>query len=133
MAHYITQKNHFFTRSHVLIHRHVHSTYLLSHCLTQEIHPEFLINSISWRRLMHHLHFCSHDNSPSTLGFFTLCSATCMSNSTDRLSHWIIVWSSSQLFEWRKSSLRSNSVSGRKHVPLLGNFSQVCKLRKRLT
>jgi hypothetical protein len=29
-----------------------------------------------------------------------------MSNSADFLSHGIIIWSSSQLFEWRRSSLR---------------------------
>jgi hypothetical protein len=72
LAHCITQKNHFFTsawplgsRSLVLVHRHVHSTDLLSHCITQESHLEFLINSSTQRRLIHHLHFCSHDNAPS--------------------------------------------------------------------
>jgi hypothetical protein len=94
-----------------------------------------LVNSAAQRRLIHHLHLCSHDDAPNTLGFhtFTLCSATGTSNSTDRLSHWIIIWSSSQLSEWRRSSLRSSSVSGRNHVPFLGAFSQVCKLRERLT
>jgi hypothetical protein len=132
LAHCITQKNQIFTRSPVLVHRHVHSTDLLSHCLTQENHLEFLVNSAAQRRLIHHLHLCSHDDAPNTLGFhtFTLCSATGTSNSTDRLSHWIIIWSSSQLSEWRRSSLRSSSVSGRNHVPFLGAFSQVCKLEK---
>jgi hypothetical protein len=96
LAHCITQKNHFFTsawplgsRSPVLVHRHVHSTDLLSHCITQESHLEFLVNSSAQRRLIHHLHFCSHDDAPNTLGFhtFTLCSATGMSNSADHLSH----------------------------------------------
>jgi hypothetical protein len=96
LAHCITQKNHFFTsaqplgsRSPVLVHRHVHSTDLLSHCITQESHLEFLINSSAQRRLIHHLHLCSHDDAPNTLGFhtFTLCSATGTSNSTDLLSH----------------------------------------------
>jgi hypothetical protein len=96
LAHCITQKNHFFTsaqplgsRSPVLVHMHVHSTNLLSHCITQESHLEFLINSSAQRRLIHHLHFCSHDDAPSTLGFhtFTLCSATGTSNSADLLSH----------------------------------------------
>jgi hypothetical protein len=132
LAHCITQKNHFFTRSPVLVHRHVHSTDLLSHCITQESHLEFLVNSSAQRRLIHHLHFCSHDDAPNTLGFhtFTLCSATGTSNSTDRLSHRIIIWSSSQLSEWRRSSLRSSSVSDRNHTPFLGAFSQVCKLEK---
>jgi hypothetical protein len=132
LAYCITHKNQIFTRSPVLIHRHVHSTDLLSHCLTQENHLEFLINSAAQRRLMHHLHFCSHDDAPNTLGFhtFTLCSATSTSNSTNRLSHWIIIWSSSQLSEWRRSSLRSNSVSSRNHITFLGAFSQVCKLEK---
>jgi hypothetical protein len=95
----------------------------------------FLVNSVAQRRLIHHLHFCSHDDAPNTLGFhmFTLCSATGTSNSADHISHWIIIWSYSQLSEWRRSSLRSNSVSGRNHVPFLGAFSQVCKLRERLT
>jgi hypothetical protein len=94
-----------------------------------------LVNSVAQRRLIHHLHFCSHDDAPSTLGFhtFTFCSATGTSNSTDRLFHWIIIWSSSQLSEWRRSSLRSNSVSGSNHVPFLVDFSQVCKLKERLT
>jgi hypothetical protein len=132
LAHCITQKNQFFTHSHVLVHRHVHSTNLLSHCITHEIHLEFLINSVAQRRLIHHLHFLSHDDALNTLGFltFTLCSATCTSNSTNRLSQRIIIWSSSQLSEWRRSSLRSRSISDRNHVSLLGALSQVCKLEK---
>jgi hypothetical protein len=116
----------------VLIHRHVHSTDLLSHCITQEIYLEFLVNSSAQRKLRHHLHLCSHDDAPNTLGFhtFTLCSATCMSNSADRLSHRRIIWSSSQLSERRRSSLRSSSVSDRNHTPFLGAFSQVWKLEK---
>jgi hypothetical protein len=135
LAHCITQKNKIFTRSPVLVHRHVHSTDLLSHYLTQESHLEFLVNFVAQRRLIHHLHFCSHDDAPSTFGFhtFTLCSATGTSNSTDHLSHWIIIWSSSQLFEWTRSSLRSSSVSGRNHIPSSGVFSQVCKLENIFT
>jgi hypothetical protein len=130
LAHCITQRNHFFTRSPVLIHMHVHSTDLLSHCITQESHLEFLVNSSAQRRLIHHLHFFSHDDAPNTLGFhtFTLCSTTGTSNSADHLSHRIIIWSSSQLSEWRRSSLRSSSVLDRNHTPFLGDFSQVCKL-----
>jgi hypothetical protein len=96
LAHRITQKNHFFTsaqplgsRSLVLVHMHIHSIDLLSHCITQEIHLEFPVNSSAQRRLIYHLHFCSHDNAPSTLGFhtFTFFSATGTSNSADFLSH----------------------------------------------
>jgi hypothetical protein len=132
LAHCITQKNQFFTRSPVLVHRHVYSIDLLSHCITQESHLEFLINSAAQRRLIHNLHFCSHDDALNTLGFhtFTLCSTTGTSNSADRLSHMIIIWSSSQLSEWRRSSLRSSFVSNRNHVPFSGAFSQVCKLEK---
>ena len=67
-----------------------------------------LVNSVTQRRIIH-LHFCSHDDAPNTLGFhtFTLCSTTGTSNSTNRLSHWIIIWSSYQLSEWRRSSLHS--------------------------
>jgi hypothetical protein len=84
-----------------------------------------LVNSAAQRRLIYHLHFCSHDDAPNTLGFhtFTLCSTIDTSNSTNRLSHWIIIWISSQLSEWRRSSLRSNSISGGNHVPFLGDFS----------
>ena len=116
----------------MLVHRNVHSTDLLSHYLTHENHLEFLVNFATQRRLIHHLYFCSHDDAPNTSGFhtFTLCSATGTSNSTDRLSHWIIIWSSSQLSEWRRSSLHSRSVSNRNHVPLLGDFSQFCKMEK---
>jgi hypothetical protein len=140
LAHCITQKNHFFTsaqplgsRSPVLIHRHVHSTDLLSHCITQESHLEFLINSSAHRRLIHHLHFCSHDDAPNTLGFhtFTLCSAT--ARPTQQISfltalHRRIIWSSSQLSVRRRPSLRSSSVSDRNHTPVSRAFSQVCKL-----
>jgi hypothetical protein len=89
LAHCITLKNQLFTHSPVLVHKHVHSTDLLSHCITQESRLEFLVNSAAQRRLIHHLHLCSHDDAPNTLGFhtFTLCSATGTSNSTDRLSH----------------------------------------------
>jgi hypothetical protein len=114
----------------VLVHRHIHSTDLISHCITQESHMEFLINYVSQRRLMHHLHLFSRDDAPSTLGFhmFTLCSATGTSNSANRLSHKIIIWSSSQLSEWRNSSLCSISVSERNHTPSSRDFSQYCKL-----
>ena len=141
LAHCITPKNHFFTsaqplgsRPHVLIHRHVHSIDLISHCITQEIHMEFVINSSTQRRLIHHLCFCSHDDAPNTLGFhtFTLCSATGMSNSSDRLSHWIIIWSSSHSLNGWGHLYVPSSVSSRNHAPFLGAFSQVCKLRERL-
>jgi hypothetical protein len=98
LAHCITQKNHFFTsaqplgsRLPVLVHMHVHSTYILSHCITHESHLEFFVNSSTQRRLIHHLHFYSHDNATNTLGFhtFTLCSTTCTSNSADHLSHYV--------------------------------------------
>jgi hypothetical protein len=132
LAHYITQKNQIFRRSPVLVHMHIHSIDILSHYLTQENHLEFLVNSPAQRRIIHHLHFCSHDDAPNTLGFhmFTLCSTTCTSNSTYFFSHWIIIWSSSQLSEWRTSSLRSNSVSGRNHIPFLRDLSQVCNMEK---
>jgi hypothetical protein len=132
LAHCITQKNHFFTCSPMLVHKHVHSTDLLSHCITHESHLEFLVNSSAQRRLKHHLHFCSHDDAPKNLRFhtFTLCSATGTSNSADHLSHRIIIWIFSQLSEWMRSSLHSISVSYRNHVPFLEDFSQVCKLEK---
>jgi hypothetical protein len=132
LAHCFTHENQIFTRSPMIVHMHIHSTDLLSQCLTQNIHLEFLVNSAAQRRLIHHIHFYSHNDAPNTLGFhtFTLCSDTGTSNSIDRLSHWKIIWSSSQLFEWRRSSLWSNSVLGRNRVPFLGDFSQVFKLEK---
>ena len=98
----------------------------------EENHLEFSRQLGYSDRIIHHIHVCSHDDAPNALGFhtFTLCSAIGTSNSTDRLSHCIIIWSSSQIFEWRRSSLRSNFFSGRNHVPFLGAFSQVCKLEK---
>jgi hypothetical protein len=107
MAHCITEKNQFFTSarplgscSPVFIHRHVHSTHLLSHCINQESHMEFLINSSSQRRLIHHLHLCSHDDAPNTFGFhmFTLCSSTCTSKSVDHLSHHVTQDNNLELF-----------------------------------
>jgi hypothetical protein len=132
LAHYITHKNQFFTSSPVIVHMHTHSTYLLSHCITQESHLEFLVNSATQRRLINNIHLCSHDDAPNTLVFhtFTLCSATCTPNSADRLSHRIIIWSSSQLSEWRRSSLSSSAVSDKNHISFLESFSQVCKLEK---
>jgi hypothetical protein len=120
-----TQKNHFFTCLPLLVRRHIHSTNLLSHCITHESHMEFLDNSSAQRRIIHHLHLCSHDDAPNTLGFhtFTLCSATCTSNSADRVSHRRIIWSSSQLSEWRRSSLRSSSISYRNHTAFSRAFS----------
>jgi hypothetical protein len=114
----------------VLVHRNVHSTDLLFHCIIQESHLEFLVNSATQRRLTYHLHLCSYDDEPNTLGLhmFTLYSAIDTSNSTDRLSHRIVIWSSSQLSEWRRSSLRSSFVLDRNHTPSSRDFSQVCKL-----
>jgi hypothetical protein len=93
-----------------------------------------LVNSAAQRRLTHHLHFFSHDDAPNTLGFhtFTLCSATSMSNSSDCLSHWIIIWSSSHSLNGGGYLYVPSFVLGRNHVPFLGAFSQVCKLRERL-
>jgi hypothetical protein len=42
--------------------------------------------------------------------------------------HTRIIWSSSQLSIRRRPSLHSSSVSDKNHTPLLGDFSQVCKL-----
>jgi len=140
LAHCITQKNHFFnsalslgSRSHVLVHRHVYSTELLSHCITQESHMEFLVNSSAQRRLIHHLHFCSHDDAPITLGFhtFTLCSATGTSNYVDLLSHCITQENHLEFFSTpckEEAISTSCSVSDRNHTPLSDAFSQVCKL-----
>jgi hypothetical protein len=134
----------------VLIHRHIHSTDLLSHCITQESHLEFLINSSAQRRLIHHLHLCSHDDAPNTLGFhtFTLCSATGTSNSADRLSHCVTGESSGVLLNslnggghlyvpalsqigttHPSQGLSLRFVSWRKsHIAAMIHISQVCKL-----
>jgi hypothetical protein len=71
---------------------------------------------------------------PTLLGFhtFTLCSATGTSNSSDRFSYWIIIWSSSHSLHGGGHLYVPSFVSGRNHEPFLGAFSQVCKLRERL-
>jgi hypothetical protein len=91
-----------------------------------------LVNSTAQRRLTHHIHFYSHDDAPNTLGFhtFTLCSVTGTSNSSDHLSHWIIIGISSHSMNGGGHLYVPSSVSGRNHVPFLGDFSQVCKLRE---
>jgi hypothetical protein len=68
------------------------------------------------------------------LGFhtFTLCSATCTSNSSDRFSYWIIIWSSSHSLHGGGHLYVPSSASGKNHEPFLGAFSQVCKLRERI-
>jgi hypothetical protein len=43
--------------------------------------------------------------------------------------HRRIIWSSSQLSIWRRSSLHSNSVSNRNHTPFSGAFSQFVSWR----
>jgi hypothetical protein len=140
LAHFITQKNHFFTsaqplgsRSPVIVHRHVHSTDLIFHCITHESHLEFLINSSAQRRLIHHLHFCSHEMHPTLWDFTRSPCAQPQTRPTLQISflsalHRRIIWSSSQLSVRRRPSLRSNSVSDSNHTPLSGAFSQVCKL-----
>jgi hypothetical protein len=140
LAHCITQKNHFFTsaqplgsRSPVLVHMHVHSTNLISHCITHESHLEFLINSSTQKRLIHHLYFYSHEYAPNTLGFHTFTCAQPHARPTLQITfltvlHMRVIWSSSQLSVWRRSSLRSSSVPDRNHTPSSGAFSQVCKL-----
>jgi hypothetical protein len=102
----------------VLVHRHVHSTDLLSHCITQESHLEFLVKSSSQRRIIHHLHLCSHDDAPNTLGFhtFTLCSATGTSNSADHLSHCVYTRESSGVL------LNSLYGGGHLYVPTLSQI-----------
>jgi hypothetical protein len=112
LAHCITQKNHFFTstqplgsHSPMLVHRHVHSTDLLSYCITEESHLEFLVNSSAQRRLIHHLHFCSHEN------FTRSPCAQPQARPTLQISfltalHRGIIGSSSQLLVRRRPSLR---------------------------
>jgi hypothetical protein len=98
LAHCIAQNNHFFTsarplgsHSPVLVHRHIHSTYLIFHCITWESHLEFRVNSSAHRRLIHHLYLCSHDDAPNTFGFhtFTFYKTTGTSNYANLLSHYV--------------------------------------------
>jgi hypothetical protein len=140
LAHCITQKNHFFTsaqplgsRSPVLVHRHVHSTDLLSHCITQESHLEFHHQLSAQRRLIHHLHFCLMTMHPTLWDFTRSPCAQPQARPTLQISfltalHRRIIWSSSQLSVRRRPSLRSSSVSDRNHTPLSGALSQVCVL-----
>ena len=106
-----------------------------------------LVNFVVQRRLIHHLHFCSHDDAPSTLGFhmFTLCSATGTSELNRSLFHWIIIWNSSHslhggghLYVPSLSQIRtthpSQGISLRfvswrmSHIAAMIHISQVCKL-----
>jgi hypothetical protein len=75
----------------VLIHKHVHSTDLLSHCITQESHLEFIISTLYSKEAKTSSSSPSHNDAPNSMGIhtFTLCSAIGMSNSADILSHYV--------------------------------------------
>ena len=107
LAHCITQKNQFFTnaqplgsRSPVLVHRHVHSTDLFSHCITHDNHLEFIISTLCSEEVNTSSSSLSHDDAPISMGIhtFTLCSST--STPTQYIFfptalHMRVIWSSS--------------------------------------
>jgi hypothetical protein len=118
------------SRSPVLIHRHVHSTDLLSHCITQESHLEFIISTLCSEEANTSSSSLSHDDAPNSWEFTRSPCAQPQARPTQQISfltalHRRIIWSSSQLSVRRRPSLRSSSVSDRNHTPISGALSQV--------
>jgi hypothetical protein len=117
----------------VLIHRHVHSIDLLSHCITQESHLECIISTLCSEEANTSSSSLSHNDAPNSWEFTRSPCAQPQACSTQQISfltalHRRIIWSSSQLSVRRRPSLRSNSVSDRNHTPISGDLSQVCVL-----
>jgi hypothetical protein len=113
------------SRSHVLVHRHVHSTDLLSHCITQESHLEFIISTLCSEEANTSSSSLSHNDAPSSWEFTRSPCAQPQARPTQQISfltalHRRIIWSSSQLSVRRRSSLRSSFVSDRNHTPISG-------------
>jgi hypothetical protein len=114
----------------VLIHRHVHSTDLLSHCITQESHLEFIISTLCSEEANTSSLSLSHNDAPSSWEFTRSPCAQPKARPTHRISfltalHRRIIWSSSQLSVRRRPSLSSSSVSDRNHTPISRALSQV--------
>jgi hypothetical protein len=106
------------------------STDLLSHCVTQENHLEFIISTLCSEEANTSSSSLSHNDAPNSWEFTRSPCAQPQARPTQQISfltalHRRIIWSSSQLSVRRRSSLRSSSVSDRNHTPISGALSQV--------
>jgi hypothetical protein len=114
----------------MLIHMHVHSTYILSHCITHESHLEFIISTLCSKEANTSSSSLSHNDAPNSWEFTCSPCAQPHARPTQQISflttlHRRIIWSYSQLSVRRRPSLRSNSISDRNHTPNSWALSQV--------
>jgi hypothetical protein len=84
----------------VLIHRHIHSTNLLSHCITQESHLEFIISTLYSEEANTSSSSLSNNDAPSSWEFTRSPCAQPQARPTQQISfltalHRRIIWSSS--------------------------------------
>jgi hypothetical protein len=106
------------------------STDLLSHCVTQENHLEFIISTLCSEEANTSSSSLSHNDAPNSWEFTRSPCAQPQARPTQQISflialHRRIIWSSSQLSVRRRPSLRSSSVSDRNHTPNSWALSQV--------
>jgi hypothetical protein len=109
------------------------STDLLSHCITQESHLEFIISTLCSEEANTSSSSLSHNDAPNSWEFTRSPCAQPQARPTQQISfltalHRRIIWSSSRLSIRRRPSLRSSSVSYRNNTPISGALSQVCVL-----
>jgi hypothetical protein len=106
------------------------STDLLSHCITQECHLEFIISTLCSEEANTSSSSLSHNDAPNSWEFTRSPCAQPQARPTQQISfltalHRRIIWSSYQLSVRRRPSLRSIFVSDRNHTPISGALSQV--------
>jgi hypothetical protein len=106
------------------------STDLLSHCITQESHLEFIISTLFSEEANTSSSSLSHNDAPNSWEFTCSPCAQPHARPTQHISfltalHRRIIWSSSQLSVRRRPSLRSSYVSDRNHTPNSWALSQV--------
>jgi hypothetical protein len=109
---------------------HVHSKDLLSHCITQESHLEFIISNLFSEEDNTSSSSLSHNDAPNSWEFTCSPCAQPQAHPTQQISfltvlHKRIIWSFSQLSVRRRPSLCSISLSDRNHTPISGALSQV--------
>jgi hypothetical protein len=93
------------------------STDLLSHCITQESHLEFIISTLCSKEANTSFHLCLRTMHPAHgISHVHLCSATGTSNSTNLLSH--CVTQENHL----KYHLNSLQGGGQHNVPVLSQI-----------
>jgi hypothetical protein len=106
---------------------------LLSHCVTQENHMEFIISTLFSEEAITSSSSMSHNDAPNSWKFTRSPCAQPHECPTQHISfltalHRRIIWSSSQISIRRRPSLCSSSISDRNHTPISGALSQVCVL-----